>query len=102
MNTKEEVKLEALENDFDMEISNSLKNPHSLFEDALPSLKLKQDDRLTSEQMKQVEDKRFQLSHELMKQRSIGSGHKAELQGQGSPDDILFDQPRILDEERPE
>ena len=52
--------------------------------------------------MKQVEDKRFQLSHELMKQRSIGSGHKAELQGQGSPDDILFDQPRILDEERPE
>tara|TARA_B110000285_G_C14612343_1_gene375487 strand:+ start:67 stop:192 length:126 start_codon:yes stop_codon:yes gene_type:complete len=41
VNTKEEAKLEALENDFDMEISNSLKNPHSLFEDALPSLKLK-------------------------------------------------------------
>tara|TARA_B110000285_G_C14612343_1_gene375488 strand:+ start:217 stop:375 length:159 start_codon:yes stop_codon:yes gene_type:complete len=52
--------------------------------------------------MKQVEDKRFQLSHELMKQRSIGSGQRAELQGQGSPDDILFDHPRILDEERPE
>jgi hypothetical protein len=39
--TKEKNKLEELENDFDVEISNSFKNPNSLFEDALPSLKLK-------------------------------------------------------------
>jgi len=36
--------------DFDIEISNSQANPDSMFEDALPSLKLKEDQRLNREQ----------------------------------------------------
>ena len=55
----------------DMEISNSVDNPNSMFQSALPSLKLNTDSKLNNEQMNMLERKRNEIQENLRQQDNV-------------------------------